>query len=633
VKVQRMADEAKPEAWPLDEPAGLGQLAEQVLRMVAGHFHPRSSQPLAEMTVPDTLMVIERAARELRLQVSEHVPGSHRITLAQVAGARRLKGHYDRFSPLIKVLQAAVMPQALLRQLLGDLLLGSVFQAGSRNVQRWLLQEYIRKIGYHAIELYGGLVVLEDGRPLEAVTRDSTADLAARRGCGGGGRRAAQDRAARARQRRQVEPGQRAVRRAGRGHRRGAGLDRGQSCLTGWSATRRCARWCTTRPASTPTAPTEVRWIEGEPGRGSRPLGDGRGPAGPGRGAGASRPAAAALADPARRAPPVLVALTHIDRLRPLREWEPPYDLDPPAGPKAEQIVAAVIAAAGDLGVDVSTVIPVCAAPGRVYNVDDALWAAMLFEFPEAHRVRLLRCQRARRSEQDWEHVPGWVESTARRLANGFRQQGYEVAARLLQALYAGRLPVLLRGAALLSGQQSCRAVRDSRRAAWPDEWVDPGTAGMVGPTVEGYNASYRLDPREAIVILGQLPPPARYFGLQTYLLSRPGEWDEDSSQYQFVRDHVPALLNTFFTKLPNNQDRLQLFADLSNSINNVVIENGSSAGLGPGALLRHHAGPDHGRRGPASPRPAWRPDNTSSPSRSLPISARLWRSGSTRGG
>jgi hypothetical protein len=111
---------------------------------------------------------------------------------------------------------------------------------------------------------------------------------------------------------------------------------------------------------------------------------------------------------------------------------------------------------------------------------------------------------------------------------------------------------------------------------AWPDEWVDPATAGMVGPTVEGYNGSYRLDPREAIVILGELPPPARYFGLQTYLLSRPGEWDEDSPQYLFVRDNVPALLDTFFTKLPKNDERLQLFADLSDAINNVVIENGS---------------------------------------------------------
>ena len=37
-------------------------------------------------------------------------------------------------------------------------------------------------------------------------------------------------------------------------------------------------------------------------------------------------------------------------------------------------------------------------------------------------------------------------------------------------------------------------------------------------------------------------------------------------------------MLNTFFTKLPKNDERLQLFADLSDPINNVVIQNGSDA-------------------------------------------------------
>jgi hypothetical protein len=113
---------------------------------------------------------------------------------------------------------------------------------------------------------------------------------------------------------------------------------------------------------------------------------------------------------------------------------------------------------------------------------------------------------------------------------------------------------------------------------AWPDEWVDPATVGMMGPTPEGYNASYRFDPREAIVILAQMPPPARYFGLQTYLLSRQGKWDETSTQYQFVEQNLPTMFGTFFTTLPKNDKRLELFADLSDPINNVVIQNGSGA-------------------------------------------------------
>ncbi|MEZ4556039.1 MAG: hypothetical protein R2854_06230 [Caldilineaceae bacterium] len=172
----------------------------------------------------------------------------------------------------------------------------------------------------------------------------------------------------------------------------------------------------------------------------------------------------------------------------------------------------------------------------------------------------------------------GRVDNTARWLTDDLTQQGYAVAS----------------GYAWLYTQDDCtysyavlHSCLGNNPAApyvipimpsWPDEWVDPATANMVGPTEEGYSASYRLDPGEAIVIIAQLPPPARYLGLQTYLMSRPGEWDTESDQYKFVTNNLPALVNTFFTKLPNNQERVQLFADLSDPINNVVIERGSGA-------------------------------------------------------
>ncbi len=173
--------------------------------------------------------------------------------------------------------------------------------------------------------------------------------------------------------------------------------------------------------------------------------------------------------------------------------------------------------------------------------------------------------------------APVGVESTARHLADGLKQQGYEVGRGYFKLYTKDDCPYSYEVLHSCLGNNPAAPYVLPIVPPWPDEWVDPATAGMVGPTVEGYNASYRLDPREAIVILAQLPPPARYFGLQTYLLSRPGEWDETSDQYLFVRDKVPALLHTFFTKLPKNDERLQLFADLSDPINNVVIENRSS--------------------------------------------------------
>ena len=67
----------------------------------------------------------------------------------------------------------------------------------------------------------------------------------------------------------------------------------------------------------------------------------------------------------------------------------------------------------------------------------------------------------------------------------------------------------------------------------WPDEYVDPATQGAFGATDPGYGTSFRFDPNEAIVIFGFLPPKAAYFGIQSYLFTRKGD-------YQTGQRYVP---------------------------------------------------------------------------------------------
>src|SRR5262249_14089650 len=61
----------------------------------------------------------------------------------------------------------------------------------------------------------------------------------------------------------------------------------------------------------------------------------------------------------ARRTPPVILALTHIDELRPASEWSPPFDVATPTTPKARSIRAAMDAVATALGLAVGAVVPV----------------------------------------------------------------------------------------------------------------------------------------------------------------------------------------------------------------------------------------------------------------------------------
>jgi uncharacterized protein len=92
-----------------------------------------------------------------------------------------------------------------------------------------------------------------------------------------------------------------------------------------------------------------------------------------------------------RRPPPLLLALTHVDELRPAVEWAPPYDINAPARPKARAIRAAVDAAARALDLPVDAIVPIAMPPGReIYNID-ALWAKIGTELDEAKLVQLDR--------------------------------------------------------------------------------------------------------------------------------------------------------------------------------------------------------------------------------------------------
>ena len=107
----------------------------------------------------------------------------------------------------------------------------------------------------------------------------------------------------------------------------------------------------------------------------------------------------------------------------------------------------------------------------------------------------------------------------------------------------------------------------------WPDEFLDPATVNAMGQVRQGYTGTYRLDPKEAILVFGQMPPPAAYFGLQTYLFTREGTFDTGSDTYRWIAAHLPKTLDAFFSPVPHNPDRIQMFASIGNSNNTVIVK------------------------------------------------------------
>jgi hypothetical protein len=177
--------------------------------------------------------------------------------------------------------------------------------------------------------------------------------------------------------------------------------------------------------------------------------------------------------------------------------------------------------------------------------------------------------------------VPGRIESTAQQLTHSLETQGYEVLRGYFKLMTKDDCELSYNVMHTCYGNNPAAPYVVPIVPPWPDqpgpgEWVDPETIGALGPTVDGYNATYRLDPHEAIVILVQMPPPATFFSEKTYLFTRVGSQCFQSSQYSFVQTYMKPMLGTFFSVVPKEPERVELIADLTNNPNSVIMANQS---------------------------------------------------------
>ncbi len=418
-RIEALANGLEPAEWPLDDGARVLELARRTLETVAHCYHPQAERPLLELTVPHALLIIERASRDLRRDIADQIPFSHRLTLGDILRVQRWKDSAERAFALYRAGRLVINPaDALLGELWRHLRERS-FGVARQELERWLLRALVRKLGYYAIDLYSGRLPLDEGTPVEALGEASRAQLDAADA-------AAAETAA--------EPLRIAV--LGRAN---AGKSSLVNALFG-----RLAAAVDALPGGggairpfvlerdglaralvldTPAC-DDAGALDGEPLRSAVDSADlliwvsaANRPDRAGERAALDALRARQAARPERRPAPLVVAASHIDLLRPAAEWQPPYDLAAAATPKAAHIRDAVAAIAADLDLPPERVVPVCLAADRVYNVDDALWAALLGERDAALRARLLRCLETRRREENWTLLRRQLAAAGRLLA------------------------------------------------------------------------------------------------------------------------------------------------------------------------------------------------------------------------
>jgi predicted GTPase len=379
------------------------ELGKEILGRISAFYQPEDKEPLLAVQIPLLFRAIEETARDLAM-VTAQLPFSHRITISEIVRGyqfgQKMKPAYELYQ-LYRYLSPLINPQSgLLRLFVTDRL----FDLTKETLNQWLLRWYVDRVGYHAIELYSGRLLLTQRHESVGALQPETAEILE------------QARAETREPLRILVLGQ---------------VKAGKSSLVN-------ALFGEVR-AATDSVPTTTQLtsyvLERSDLAGQVLLYDMGGYADP------SAPkerkaqvlAEAVRADlvilvvsaanvarepdkqlltevrahfavyPVLRPPPVIVALTHIDLLRPPLEWSPPYNVATSDSPKARSIRGALDAVATDLGLAPEYVAPVCLLPERLYNVEEVLAPLLSNLLPEAKRVLLLRNLKTARAQEQWE--------------------------------------------------------------------------------------------------------------------------------------------------------------------------------------------------------------------------------------
>jgi uncharacterized protein len=384
----QVADTVTPLAFTELEP--LIARVRETVEIVAQHFHPEAHDAWAQFTLPEFLLLTERLCRDVRRESLRHIPGAGTIRFSHLLWARRQNRRYGVMaragwrigSGLWRIVRAGLNPLQAAGQETSGAFVEKAVNVLSYRMRAYATRLLVLEVGRAAIELYAGRLTLSDDELADARERDmahiSAPDVPVRI----------------------VLIGQ---------------VNAGKSSLL--NALAQEVRGAVGPVPTTSNAAEYLLEVEGNPvvsivdTRGFDELKESAteliaqadradlilwvaSATQPARGPDRERldqVRSWAREQLSRRTPPILLALTHVDELRPVTEWTPPYDVANPAGLKARSIRGAMDAAARALDLPVTAVIPLAVPPNRApYNLD-ALWARIAVELDNAKLVQLDR--------------------------------------------------------------------------------------------------------------------------------------------------------------------------------------------------------------------------------------------------
>jgi hypothetical protein len=410
-KVEAIAETITIEAYPFTQREKLVDLGKDILKMVADHYHPQSNNSLLEIPLPYLLRIVESVSADLRTNFVAQVPGSHIITINGIIRGHQLTTLANKYYNLYRAASLPLNPAFSLLREVKDLLSKSLFNNAADSIKLWLLQTYVKKVGYYGIELYSGQMVLDEAAFESHITDYSEQDL-----------QCVQEPSS------SLEPLKLLILgqvKAGKSSLVNALLGEAKAVVDVLPSTNQLTPYVMKREGMEQAILLDsvgyedkqnstqlCKQIEADILNSDFIFLVCKANA-------AARQSDKQVFDEINRLfqahidiakPPVLVILTHIDQLRPPREWQPPYNIVTPDTTKARSIRQAMEIVATDLQVNLEQVIPVnLKNEALYYNVEEGVIPTLLANLDEAKRIRYLRCMQSFKKAEYWQQL--WTQT------------------------------------------------------------------------------------------------------------------------------------------------------------------------------------------------------------------------------
>lgn len=128
-------------------------LAQEIARI----YHPKADDPVGDLTLPEILAAVELAAEDLAQMADRFLPAGQVLTVKHWRRIAKFPTWYQRFSLIYWPVSAVFAPASVLaRYATSKMIVSPVTQVVQDNVLSWFYVCFVHRLGYYLIELNSG---------------------------------------------------------------------------------------------------------------------------------------------------------------------------------------------------------------------------------------------------------------------------------------------------------------------------------------------------------------------------------------------------------------------------------------------------------------------------------------------